>query len=443
MTSPAKTAIDGLISARWIIPVQPAGVVLEQHSLAVDKGLIVAVLPTGEAEQRFSPGWHTRLPDHALTPGLVNAHGHAAMSLFRGMADDHPLMTWLEQHVWPAEGRWVGHDFVADGARLAIAEMLQSGTTTFSDMYFFPEATGHAAQEAGLRAQLCFPILEMPTAWARDADEYLHKGLALHDTFRHSALVSVGFGPHAPYTVSDGTFERVVTLAEELDAPVQVHLHETAFEVASALEATGKRPLQRLAGLGLLGPRTQCVHMTQLDDDDIALVAHYGAHVVHCPESNLKLASGFCPVEKLRLAGVNVALGTDGAASNNDLDLPGEMRTAALLAKAVAGDAAAVPAHYALRMATLNGATALGLQEQIGSLEVGKQADIAAFNLGGLAHQPVYQPLSQLVYTNSGPAVSHVWVGGRPLLAGGQLTTLDAPRIAARAVEWSARIRQG
>ena len=441
MSTAAKTAVDWLIHARWIIPVEPTGTVLEHHALAVDGGRIVALLPSAEAGARFEPLREQRLDNHVLTPGLINAHGHAAMTLFRGLADDKPLMVWLEQHIWPAEGRWVDAAFVRDGTELAIAEMLRGGTTLFSDMYFFPDACGHAAQDAGIRAQLCFPVLEMPTAWARDADEYLHKGLGVLETFRHSELVTTNFGPHAPYTVADGTFERIATLANQLDAGIQVHLHETAFEVHSAVEATGLRPIERLDRLGILGPRTQCVHMAHLDDSDIATIARTGSHVVHCPESNLKLASGFCPVEKLRQAGVNVAIGTDGAASNNDLDLLGELRTAALLGKAVASDAAAVPAHYALRMATLNGATALGLQESLGSLEAGKLADIAAFDMGDLESQPLYEPVSQLVYTNSAPRVSHVWVGGRLLLEERRLLTLDSEALKAKARRWAEQIR--
>ncbi len=440
MTTTTPIAVDWLIDARWIIPVQPAGVVLEHHSLAITENRIVGVLPTEQAHQQFSARRVLALDNHVLTPGLINAHGHAAMTLFRGLADDKPLMVWLEQHIWPAEGKWVDAEFVRDGTELAIAEMLRSGTTLFSDMYFFPDACGHAAQAAGMRAQLCFPVLEMPTAWARDADEYLHKGLGVIDTFKHSELVTTTFGPHAPYTVSDQTFGRIATLANQLDANIQVHLHETAFEVHSGLEATGKRPLQRLNDLGILGPRTQCVHMAHLDDSDIALVASSGSHVVHCPESNLKLASGFCPVEKLRQAGVNVAIGTDGAASNNDLDLLGELRTAALLGKAVANDAAAVPAHYALRMATLNGAIALGLQDSLGSLEVGKQADITAFDMGDLEAYPLYEPVSQLVYTNSAPRVSHVWVAGQQLLDQRQLTTLDSEALKEKARRWARQI---
>ncbi|TNF36442.1 MAG: TRZ/ATZ family hydrolase, partial [Gammaproteobacteria bacterium] len=414
--------------------------VLKDHALAIHQGKIHSLLPSADARQQLSATTVLELPQHVLIPGLINAHGHAAMSLFRGLADDLPLMPWLQEHIWPAEGRWVSDDFVRDGTALAIAEMLRSGTTCFSDMYFFPNAAAAMAAQMGIRAQVVFPILDFPTVWARDAAEYIHKGLAVHDEYKHHPLVTVGFGPHAPYTVSDEPMQRIATLAAELDSPIQIHAHETAHEVAESLQLHGKRPLARLAELGLLGPRTQCVHMTQVDDSDIALLQQFGSHIIHCPESNLKLASGFCPVQRLLSAGVNVALGTDGAASNNDLDLFGELRTAALLAKAVAGDAAAVPATTALEMATINGARALGQEDRIGSLEAGKAADIAAIDLGTLEALPVYHPVSQLVYTNSAPRVSHVWVAGQARVSNHQLLAADSTGLLQRARQWQQSI---
>ncbi|MEQ9464643.1 MAG: TRZ/ATZ family hydrolase [Haliea sp.] len=431
--------VDTLIHPGWILPMAPANSVLVDHSLAVSGGRIVALVPRREATAIAARDVF-ELPGHALLPGLVNAHGHAAMCLLRGYADDLPLMPWLEQHIWPAEGRHVSDEFVSDGVELAIAEMLRAGTTTFSDMYFFPDACARVAQARGMRCQITFPILDFPTPWARDADEYISKGLALRDTLKHSSLVSLGFGPHAPYTVSEATLARVATLAAELDVPVQIHLHETPGEVLQAVEANGERPLDSLHRLGLLGPRTQCVHMTDLGDQDIALLAETGAHVVHCPQSNMKLASGSCPVSKLLAAGVNVALGTDSAASNNDLNLFGEMQTAALLAKLGTGDASALPAARALAMATLGGARALGLDDQIGSLEPGKLADMIAVDLSGPETQPLYNPLSQLVYACNGSQVTHSWIGGDLKLRDRQLTGFDLEALGQRSRRWQQRI---
>ena len=432
-------SFDTLLFPRWIIPVEPAGTVLSGHALGIREGRIAALLPVEEARRAHAKETQ-ELPDHALCPGLVNAHGHAAMSLFRGMADDYDLHNWLHEHIWPAEGRWVGEAFVSDGTRLAAAEMIRSGTTCCSDMYFFPDVSARVIHEAGLRAQIAFPVLEFSSAWAGSAEEYIHKGVELRDDYKHSDRLRVVFGPHAPYTVSDQTLAQIATYTAELDCPVHIHLHETEQEVAQALKERGERPLARLHTFGLLTPRTQCVHMTALEDADIDLVAENGAHVIHCPESNLKLASGFCPVQKLLDAGVNVALGTDGAASNNDLDLFGEMRTAAMLAKAVAGDAAALPAARALWLATMGGARALGMDAEIGSLEPGKQADIIAVDLSGIEHQPLYDPMSQLVYTHCGGQVTHSWVAGKPLLKERRLLTLDSTAIGRQAEHWRQQI---
>lgn len=434
MSSPPET-VDTLIHPGWIIPVKPAGEVLGGYSLAVRDQRIVALVPRGETVH-WQAGRELELPDHVLLPGLVNAHGHAAMSLLRGYADDRPLGPWLEEHIWPAEGAHVSEQFVSDGVELAIAEMLRSGTTTFSDMYFFPEATARVVQQAGLRCQLSIPIIGFATAWARSAGECISKGLALWDNLKHHERINVVFGPHATYTVPEADLERIATLAAELDLPVQIHLHETAAEVLQAVEANGERPIDTLQRLGLLGPRTQCVHMTDLGAQDIALVAGSGAHVIHCPRSNMKLASGTCPVTELTAAGVNLGLGTDGAASNNSLNMFAEMQAAALLAKLHSGDATALPAQSALHMATLGGARALGIDDRVGSLEVGKQADMIAVDLGAPETQPVYDPLSQLVYTCNGSQVSHCWVAGRPLLEQRDLTTIDTRALNARVTRW-------
>lgn len=436
--------IDTLIHARWIIPVVPEDAVLENHAVAIQGGRILEILPSDQAEVKYSAESSHKLTQHVLIPGLINAHTHAAMSLLRGLADDLPLMTWLNEHIWPAEGRWVSEEFVADGTRLAVAEMLRGGITCFNDMYFFPDVTGKVSAAAGMRAVVGMILIDFPSAWASNADEYLSRGLEVHDKFRNDSLITTTFAPHAPYSVSDAPLEQVRTLTDELEPSVQVHmhLHETHDEIAQGLEQYGKRPMQRLHDLGLLSPSFLAVHMTHLEDDEIVLFADSGASVVHCPESNLKLASGFCPVAKLHQAGVNVALGTDGAASNNDLDMFSEMRTAALLAKGVSGDAAAIPAATALRMATLNGAIALGIADETGSLEVGKAADITAIDFSTLESQPIYHPISQLVYATGRDKVTDVWVAGKHLVSQGQLTTLDSREITARTREWNDKIRE-
>lgn len=435
--------IDSLVHARWIIPVGPDDTILEHHSVAVSGSRIEAILPTEEACERYRADHEIHLDRHALIPGLVNAHTHAAMSLFRGLADDLPLMTWLTEHIWPAEQQWISPEFVYDGTLLATAEMIRGGTTCFNDMYFFPDETARAATDAGIRAVIGMIMIDFPTAWASGPDEYLSKGLELRDRYLKDPLISTLFAPHAPYTVSDAPLEKIQMLSEELETGIHIHVHETADEISQSTATHNERPLARLDRLGLLSPQLLAVHMTQLSPDEIALVAERGAHVIHCPESNLKLASGFCPIHALHEAGVNVALGTDGAASNNDLDMLGEMRTAALLAKAVSGNASAVPAHMALRMATINGAKALGLGDVCGSLEPGKVADIVAINLDAIETSPVFHPVSQIVYAASRSQVSDVWVNGRRLLKDGRLTTLNEGQLRTLAVNWQNRIATG
>ena len=432
--------IDTLIHARWIIPVEPAGTVLEQHALAVNDGRIIDILDSTRADEHYSATSVVHLDGHALLPGLINTHGHASMTLMRGLADDLPMMTWLHNHVWPTEQKWVSADFVYDGSLLACAEMLRGGVTCFNDMYFFPEETVRAVEQAGMRATIGLIVVDFPSAWAQDADDYLNKGIELHDQLHNNTLITTAFAPHAPYSVSDAPLQRIAMLAEELDIPVHMHVHETADEVQQAVEKNGKRPLQRLDDLGLLSPRLLAVHMTQLNNDEIKRCAETGVHVVHCPESNLKLASGFCPVHELDKAGINVALGTDGAASNNDLNMFGEMRTAALLGKGIAADASAVPAEQVLRMATINAARSLGLDEHIGSLQAGKAADFIAVQLDGIETEPVYNPVSQLVYATGRDKVTDVWVAGKHLLKDRILTTLETEEILAKTREWRKRI---
>ena len=412
-----------LLSARWIVPVEPAGAVLEHHAIAVRDGVIEQLLPSTEAARQFPDYERVELPEHVLIPGLVNAHTHAAMSLMRGLADDLPLMRWLQEHIWPAETQHVSARFVRDGTALACAEMLRGGITCFNDMYFFPEASLEAALEAGMRVALGLIVIDFPTAYASDPDDYLRKGLALRDREGDQPLVSFCLAPHAPYTVSDPSFRHVATLSAELDLPVHLHVHETEHEIERSLAEHGVRPLERLGRLGLVDSNLIAVHSVHLEESEIELLARHGCSVVHCPSSNLKLASGFAPVHSMLKKNINLALGTDGAASNNRLDLFTEMRTAALLAKAVARDAEAMPAHAALRAATLGGARALGLGARIGSIEAGKRADLVAVALRGPELAPCYDPVSHLVYAAGREHVTHVWVDGALQVRDGELKT--------------------
>jgi 5-methylthioadenosine/S-adenosylhomocysteine deaminase len=432
--------IDALIRPRWMLAVEPRVAVSEGLALAIDAGRILAVLPDAEARARFAPAALHERPGHVLMPGLVNAHCHAGMSLLRGFADDLPLARWLSERIWPAERRLVTQEFVADGTRLAAAEMLLGGITCFADMYYFPDVVAEVANEVGLRAVVGLIALEVATPWAANVDEYIAKGLEVHDRYRQDKLITTAFAPHAPYSVADPTLKRIRQLADELDVPIHIHLHETAEEIQESLATTGRRPLARLESLGLLTSALIGVHATQLEPGEIDKLAEAKAHIVHCPRSNLKLASGACPVAALQKAGVNVALGTDGAASNNRLDIWSELELAALFGKHVAGDATAVSAASVLQMATINGARALGLEAETGSLAPGKAADLICVELGGPMQAPVLNPISQLAYSVSREHVTDVWVAGEHLVAGRELTRLDVAALDAATRTWTERV---
>ncbi len=434
---------DTLIVAAWCLPVDAGNRVLEEHALAITDGRIVDLLPAVEARLRYAPGVLVERPTHAVLPGLVNAHTHSAMTLLRGFGDDLPLQPWLRERIWPAERQAVSAEMVRDGTRHAIAEMLLSGITCFSDQYFFPEVVAAEADEAHVRAVVAAPVFEAPTAWADDAAQCLEQAAALHDRYADHPLVSAAFAPHSTSVVSDDTFSALRVLCDQLDSRIQLHLHESASEIASEQQKTGMRPLERLRQLGMVNSSLLAVHAVHLDADEIEQLAARRISVIHCPRSNMKLASGIADINALRRAGVNVGLGTDGAASNNELELLGEMRAAALLARAVSGDAAALPAAHALRMATLDGARALGLDEQTGSLEQGKWADVTCVDLSTLNSQPLYDPVSQLVYTARPSQVSDVWVAGRHQVDQGELRHLDVAEIIERSSEWRDRIAAG
>jgi len=432
---------DFLIAARWCIPVEPAGNVLEDHAVAVVDDRIAAVLPLAEAREVFQPSVFVERPGHALIPGLVNAHGHAAMTMFRGLADDLPLESWLQDGVWPVERRFASAELVRDGTELAIAEMLRAGITCFSDQYFFPEIVAETAVDLHMRAVIGTPVVDFPTAWAEDVADYLGKGSELvHDRYADHPMISTCFAPHSTRALSDAAFTELRVLADQLDVPVQIHLHESQGEVAQSVEATGRRPLERLDDLGLVNASLLAVHAVHVTPGEIERLAAAGAGVVHCPASNLKLACGIAPARAFGDAGVTVGLGTDGAASNNLLDILAEARMAALLSRVAAGDGGVITAAQALRMATLDAARVLRRDHEIGSIEPGKWADLTCIDLLRCNSQPLYDPVSQLVYATRADQVSDVWVGGRHLLDRGELTTINRESIFRRSREWQQRI---
>ncbi len=431
---------DTLIAPRWCVPVEPFNAVLTDHAVIVNDGRITDLLPLAAALEQYQPSVVVKKPDHVLVPGFVNAHAHAAMSLMRGFADDMPLERWLRDAIWPAEERWVSAEMVRDGTELAIAELIAGGTTCFSDQYFFPEVVAEVAVNLHMRAMIGTPIIEFPTAWANNIAEYLGKANDLvHDPYNDHPLISTCFAPHSAAALSDDSFLELRVLADQLDVRTQIHLHESAAEIAAAIEATGRRPFDRLRDLGLVNASLLAVHAVHLTQSEIEIFAESGVNIAHCPRSNLKLASGIAPIASYRNAGINVAIGTDGAASNNVLDMLSEMRTAALFAKAVSQDASAVSANEALKMATLDGATALGLAAEIGSIKVGKWADLACIDLNRLHSQPVYDPVSQLIYTARADQVTDVWIAGRHQLDNGKLTHIDTDNLLSRCHEWRDR----
>lgn len=433
--------VEQILNADWVVPVDDKNSVLHKHSVVLDAARIVDVLPQHQCLEKYSANETLNLAEHVLIPGLINLHTHAAMSLMRGMADDLPLQEWLEKHIWPTEAEHIDRQFVYDGSLLAAVEMLKSGTTYFNDMYFFPDEVAKAAIASGIRASVGMIVIGFPTAWASSTDEYFSHGQRVHDQYRSHPLISTCFAPHAPYTVDDKALKRIATIAEELDVPIHIHLHETSREIDEHIGTHGMRPMERLNRLGILSPRLIAVHMTSLSDGEITELAKLGVNVAHCPESNLKLASGFCPLQKLLDQGVNVGIGTDSAASNNDLDMLSEMRTAALLAKGVSQDACAAPAEAVLRLATRGAAKALGREHELGSLEAGKLADVVAIDLSQTINQPIYDVVSQIIYAGHRDQVNHVWVGGRAVVKNRELTLVDEGMVKIAAQQWRAKIK--
>jgi 5-methylthioadenosine/S-adenosylhomocysteine deaminase len=407
-----KNPVDLIINARWLLPILPQNSLLENKAVVIQLGKIIDVCDFNIAAEKYQANETVNLSNHVLMPGLINLHTHAAMNLMRGLADDLPLMPWLEQHIWPAETQYVSPSFARDGTLLACAEMLSGGVTTFNDMYFYPKAAAEATLQSGMRANLGLVVLEFPSAYANDADSYIQQGLDARDALRDVPNITFSFAPHAPYTVNDATFERINIMAEQVNVTIHTHLHETLYELQESEKQFGMRPIARLAKLGLLSPNLTLAHGVHINEIEMSLLAEHGCHIAHCPSSNLKLASGIAPITEYTKRGINIGLGTDGAASNNRLDMFAEMRLAALLAKVQSDDATAISAHQGLAMATINGAKALGLDDKIGSIEIGKLADLTAVKLSYINMQPMFDVASHLVYVAGREQVSHVWVNG-------------------------------
>jgi 5-methylthioadenosine/S-adenosylhomocysteine deaminase len=429
-------ACDFLISAPWVLPVAPENIALTDYSVAITDTLISDIGPTQTLLQKYPQARVLDLPHHIILPGLINAHCHGAMTLLRGAGEDQPLQAWLEDTIWPLEAALIDDEYVTLGTQVAVAEMLLSGTTTFSDMYFLPEQVAKVCLDTGIRAQLSFPIIEFPNAWSTSADDALDKGLALHKLMAGEDRIQIALGPHSGYSLSAAELEKVARIGRDNNLPIQMHLHETAQEVADARANMGQSWIERCADIGMLGEHVQAVHMTQISNSELELIAKTGTKVVHCPTSNLKLASGYCPTSALREAGVNVALGTDGAASNNRLNLFAEARLASLLAKHTDRDAAAAKAQDMLYMATMGGARALGLESSTGSLEVGKQADLIAVDINAIGMLPMYNPFAALIHGDAGSAVSHSFVAGKALLEERQLAQISTTDLAQQVQTW-------
>ncbi len=433
--------IDQLIHAKWIITCEEKNQILENHALAIKDKKILAILPSQEAQEKYQATNQSHYSSHAITPGFINSHTHIAMNLFRGFADDLELMDWLNNYIWPAEGKWLSHELVYDGSLLAMAEMIRCGTTCFNDMYFFLGATAEAAELAGMRAHIGMHIIDVPTAWAKTPEEYFAKSLAFYQQYKNHDRITPTMAPHSTYTVSLENLKKAKDIAEQYNLKINIHLQEAPSEITQSLAKYNKRPLQRLHDIGMVSPNLIAIHMTQIDDADFAILQQTKPSIVHCPESNMKLVSGACPVEKLSQLGINVALGTDGAASNNDLDMLGEMRSAAFLGKITANDPKAVSAELALKMATLHGAKALGIDHLTGSLRPGKAADFIAIDLNQIETQPLYHPISQIVYSTPRHQVTDVWVAGKQLLKNRELMFIDEKELLEKAEAWRKKIK--
>lgn len=432
------------LEAKWLIPLNksanPNNRALKDTAIIIENQIITDILPIAASRNKYPELARKILNHHVIMPGLINAHTHSPMNLLKGYADDLPLMTWLNDHIWPIEHHFFSSEFAYEGAILAICEMLKGGVTCFNDMYFYSNDIARAAAELGIRACIGTHVFDPPSPWADNTDDYLARCQEVISEYKNNSLITPIVCPHAPYTVSDESFKKVMSFSEKNNLSIGCHIHETNDEIQQSLEQYKMRPIERLHKLGLLDHNLHAIHMTQLNVDEIELVAKKNVSVVHCPESNLKLASGFCPVKELLEYNINLAIGTDGAASNNDLDMLSEIRTAALVAKTTAMDPTTLPDYQALECATINGAKAVNLQDRIGSLEIGKQADLIAIDLSDYGSQPVYNPLSSIVYTATRQQVSDVWVNGMQKVADKKLIAFDNSKIQKIIDKWSDKI---
>lgn len=434
-----------IISARWILPIDHNAPlasqlrVLENHAIAIKDRRIIAIGPSADLLAQYPSALHTALNHHVLMPGLVNTHNFTAMTLLKGLTEPQPLLQWLNTSILPIEQQWLSESFTRDAVALGITEMLLSGTTCFSDSYLFPNASASVTETLGMRAQIHFPISEQPSNWAQNSEEYFEKGLEIADEYRQSALITTGFGPYSANSVSNQSFERIAMLAEEIDRPIHLYLHQHEAEITDSIDKYGLQPIQRLSELGVLSPRTQAIQAGQLDANSEQQLVESGASVIHCPGASLKLHTALSPSTKLLEQGVNMGLGTDSAACGNTLNLFSQLNLAVMLSAKVDRQKP-LSCAAALRMATLGGAEALGLDSEIGSLSVGKQADIIAIDTQTPSLQPLHSITQQLVNCGANATVSHVWVAGQAKVSNGQLVDIDLNAVLAKSDWWKKQL---
>jgi 5-methylthioadenosine/S-adenosylhomocysteine deaminase len=437
----AQTQADLIWSAGWVATANPASGVIADGAVAIQGSRILAVGPRAEIEARFTAPQHLDQPNAILAPGLVNTHTHAAMSLFRGLANDKTLEDWLQNYIFPAEARNVDREFVRWGTALALLEMALSGTTTFTDMYYFEDAVAEVTRQAGLRGVLGQTVIGFPAPDYKTVEEQLSAAERFLAAYDSDPLITPAVAPHAIYTTPDEALKAARALANRYGKPLLIHVAETKTEYDEARRTRGKTPVETLSSLGVLNGSTLAAHAVWLDDGDISILASHGTGVAHNPSSNMMLASGIAPVRKLITAGVAAGLGTDGpAGSNNDFDMFEEMDLAAKLQKISANDPSALSAEQVFAMATIEGARALGMHDRIGSLEAGKLADIISIRTDAPRAAPMYDVYAQLVYALKGSDVSDVMVNGRMIVRNRVMTTLNARLIQAKAEEYRARI---
>jgi 5-methylthioadenosine/S-adenosylhomocysteine deaminase len=442
LTNPNKKNASIIISASWIFTSNSEGQLLSDYSIVIENDKIIDLVPQDKVFDEYEANDTYQLTDHILIPGLINTHTHAAMSLFKGFADDLPLQDWLNDYIWPAEKEFINSSFVKDGSILALSEMIKSGVTTFNDMYFFPDATAEAVKELGVRSNIGLVVLDFPTNYATDPEDYLLKGFEFRDKWRNEELITTSIAPHAPYSVSDEAFTLINTYSEELSINIHTHLHETQWEIEDSIEKYGITPVQRLNNLGIIGPSLMAVHCVHLNDQDMATLAKNKVSIVHNPSSNMKLGSGISDIAKMLKQNLNISLGTDSSASNNRIDIMEEMRLAALLIKGSTKSPESFSANEAIKMATINGAKALGLESIIGSIEKNKKADLVAIDLNSIENQPIYNPLTTLVYSSSRSDVSYVWIDGEIKLKDKKLVKIDEERIIQLAKKWQRKLKK-